>query len=306
MGKSLGQTILHQKGLHEGQAWVWYGLLANAGITCLYLLATWFAMCHIEHHEPISADASPEEAMSSLFSAASFRQPGSARRRNDPSSGAAEAEEQDSGSSSSDKMRAAARSGGSGNPSMPPPIMEDEELKADAGETESWVESYLSGAEEERGREGAEGGEKEITPSSAATGLAVTFETAAPSMVATSISSLTQQLSDSDLGEGENAHHFPRLVSHQASSFWQLQAVSAIPFVPCALSFADVWYSVPDASGGKGKGKMNGGNGGGGGTLDLLKGVSGLVTPGTMMALMGSSGAGACVRWILGMLDVRG
>jgi hypothetical protein len=51
--------------------------------------------------------------------------------------------------------------------------------------------------------------------------------------------------------------------------------VSPIPFEPATLAFENVGYSVTC----------------GGQTKDLLSGVSGYVAPGTMVALMGSSGA---------------
>jgi ABC-type multidrug transport system ATPase subunit/ABC-type multidrug transport system permease subunit len=50
-------------------------------------------------------------------------------------------------------------------------------------------------------------------------------------------------------------------------------------FVPVTLAFKDLWYSVPKP-GSKHE------------TIDLLKGISGYALPGTMTALMGSSGAG--------------
>uniref|UniRef100_H3GDX6 ABC transporter domain-containing protein n=1 Tax=Phytophthora ramorum TaxID=164328 RepID=H3GDX6_PHYRM len=50
-------------------------------------------------------------------------------------------------------------------------------------------------------------------------------------------------------------------------------------FVPVTLAFKDLWYSVPDPTNKKA-------------TIDLLKGVSGFALPGTITALMGSSGAG--------------
>ncbi|RLN89241.1 hypothetical protein BBJ28_00007821 [Nothophytophthora sp. Chile5] len=50
--------------------------------------------------------------------------------------------------------------------------------------------------------------------------------------------------------------------------------------LPVALAFHDLWYSVPLPGGGKDE------------EIDLLKGVSGFAIPGTMTALMGSSGAG--------------
>ncbi|ETK90757.1 hypothetical protein L915_05525 [Phytophthora nicotianae] len=50
-------------------------------------------------------------------------------------------------------------------------------------------------------------------------------------------------------------------------------------FVPVALAFNDLWYSVPLPHHRHG-------------SIDLLKGISGYALPGTMTALMGSSGAG--------------
>ncbi|GMF26666.1 unnamed protein product [Phytophthora lilii] len=49
---------------------------------------------------------------------------------------------------------------------------------------------------------------------------------------------------------------------------------------PVTLAFHDLWYSVPMPGGKKGE------------DIDLLQGVSGIAKPGTMTALMGSSGAG--------------
>ncbi|DBA01483.1 TPA: hypothetical protein N0F65_005602 [Lagenidium giganteum] len=48
---------------------------------------------------------------------------------------------------------------------------------------------------------------------------------------------------------------------------------------PVTLAFQDLWYSVPDPSDPKQ-------------SIDLLKGITGYAKPGTMTALMGSSGAG--------------
>ncbi|KAG6957384.1 hypothetical protein JG688_00010997 [Phytophthora aleatoria] len=50
-------------------------------------------------------------------------------------------------------------------------------------------------------------------------------------------------------------------------------------FVPVTLAFQDLWYSVPNPKNPKE-------------SLDLLKGVSGFAMPGSVTALMGSSGAG--------------
>ncbi|POM67096.1 ATP-binding cassette (ABC) Superfamily [Phytophthora palmivora] len=50
-------------------------------------------------------------------------------------------------------------------------------------------------------------------------------------------------------------------------------------FVPVTVAFKNLWYSVPDPQDPKK-------------TIDLLKGISGYALPGTITALMGSSGAG--------------
>jgi len=50
-------------------------------------------------------------------------------------------------------------------------------------------------------------------------------------------------------------------------------------FVPVTIAFTDLWYSVPDPKNPKS-------------TLDLLKGINGYAKPGTLTALMGSTGAG--------------
>uniref|UniRef100_K3WZM0 ABC transporter domain-containing protein n=1 Tax=Globisporangium ultimum (strain ATCC 200006 / CBS 805.95 / DAOM BR144) TaxID=431595 RepID=K3WZM0_GLOUD len=51
-------------------------------------------------------------------------------------------------------------------------------------------------------------------------------------------------------------------------------------FIPVTLAFKDLWYTVPLPSNPKHE------------TIDLLKGITGYALPGTMTALMGSSGAG--------------
>ncbi|ETN11718.1 hypothetical protein PPTG_22527 [Phytophthora nicotianae INRA-310] len=50
-------------------------------------------------------------------------------------------------------------------------------------------------------------------------------------------------------------------------------------FTPVTVAFKDLWYTVPDPANPKD-------------TIDLLKGISGYALPGTITALMGSSGAG--------------
>ncbi|KAJ8577783.1 hypothetical protein ON010_g1422 [Phytophthora cinnamomi] len=61
-------------------------------------------------------------------------------------------------------------------------------------------------------------------------------------------------------------------------------AVSVAPghdkkFIPVTVAFMDLWYTVPDPTDSKK-------------SIDLLKGISGYALPGTITALMGSSGAG--------------
>uniref|UniRef100_K3WZL1 ABC transporter domain-containing protein n=1 Tax=Globisporangium ultimum (strain ATCC 200006 / CBS 805.95 / DAOM BR144) TaxID=431595 RepID=K3WZL1_GLOUD len=55
---------------------------------------------------------------------------------------------------------------------------------------------------------------------------------------------------------------------------------SDLNFTPVTLAFKDLWYTVPLPSNPKHE------------TIDLLKGITGYALPGTMTALMGSSGAG--------------
>ncbi|ETM51056.1 hypothetical protein L914_05008 [Phytophthora nicotianae] len=50
-------------------------------------------------------------------------------------------------------------------------------------------------------------------------------------------------------------------------------------FIPVTIAFKDLWYTVPDPHNSKE-------------SIDLLKGISGFAQPGTIIALMGSSGAG--------------
>ncbi|CAK4124384.1 unnamed protein product [Aphanomyces euteiches] len=56
--------------------------------------------------------------------------------------------------------------------------------------------------------------------------------------------------------------------------------INALPFTPVTLSFRDLFYTIPV---GKGKDKT---------TRQLLKGIHGFFEPGTLTALMGSTGAG--------------
>ncbi|ETO65368.1 hypothetical protein F444_17315 [Phytophthora nicotianae P1976] len=69
----------------------------------------------------------------------------------------------------------------------------------------------------------------------------------------------------------------PKVIEDQSMSIPITQTVKNC--VPVTLAFKDLWYSVPDPSNSKA-------------SIDLLKGISGYALPGTIMALMGSSGAG--------------
>lgn len=69
------------------------------------------------------------------------------------------------------------------------------------------------------------------------------------------------------------------LMDTQSRRGFEIQVQRERHFVPVTLAFQDLWYSVPDPAQSKS-------------SINLLKGVSGFATPGTMTALMGSSGAG--------------
>eukprot|EP00644_Phytophthora_capsici_P006568 jgi/Phyca11/9314/fgenesh1_pm.PHYCAscaffold_36_\ len=58
-----------------------------------------------------------------------------------------------------------------------------------------------------------------------------------------------------------------------------VESAKELDFTPVTVAFKDLWYTVPDPTDSKK-------------TIDLLKGISGYALPGTITALMGSSGAG--------------
>ncbi|EGZ09557.1 hypothetical protein PHYSODRAFT_338330 [Phytophthora sojae] len=71
----------------------------------------------------------------------------------------------------------------------------------------------------------------------------------------------------------------PRGSSTEPEAVLNVAADSEKHFIPVTVAFKDLWYSVPDPANPKD-------------TIDLLKGISGYALPGTITALMGSSGAG--------------
>ncbi|ETM02395.1 hypothetical protein L917_01129 [Phytophthora nicotianae] len=71
----------------------------------------------------------------------------------------------------------------------------------------------------------------------------------------------------------------PRAVARSADLSIPVAQVRAKSVTPVTLAFNDLWYSVPDPANSKA-------------SIELLKGVSGFALPGTITALMGSSGAG--------------
>ncbi|KAG7379870.1 hypothetical protein PHYBOEH_011745 [Phytophthora boehmeriae] len=73
----------------------------------------------------------------------------------------------------------------------------------------------------------------------------------------------------------------PQSLSSEGMAELAVNVVKESRVIPVTVAFKDLWYSVPDPDPANPKG-----------TIDLLKGVSGFALPGTMTALMGSSGAG--------------
>ncbi|CAH0514956.1 unnamed protein product [Peronospora belbahrii] len=71
----------------------------------------------------------------------------------------------------------------------------------------------------------------------------------------------------------------PRSSAAEASTSLSVAPDSSKHVIPITVAFKDLWYSVPDPANPKE-------------TIDLLKGISGYALPGTITALMGSSGAG--------------
>uniref|UniRef100_H3GQ62 ABC transporter domain-containing protein n=1 Tax=Phytophthora ramorum TaxID=164328 RepID=H3GQ62_PHYRM len=71
----------------------------------------------------------------------------------------------------------------------------------------------------------------------------------------------------------------PRGIAREKESAISADHAREKYFVPVTVAFKDLWYTVPDPTNPKE-------------TIDLLKGISGYALPGTITALMGSSGAG--------------
>uniref|UniRef100_M4BGT2 ABC transporter domain-containing protein n=1 Tax=Hyaloperonospora arabidopsidis (strain Emoy2) TaxID=559515 RepID=M4BGT2_HYAAE len=90
---------------------------------------------------------------------------------------------------------------------------------------------------------------------------------------------LTSSKSKSDATDGYGLMATPRGSKNGGDIVFSVAPASEKLLVPVTLAFKDLWYSVPDPSNPKG-------------TIDLLKGISGYALPGTITALMGSSGAG--------------
>ncbi len=274
--KSLGETVLEQKGLYTDPGWAWWGLLANLGITVLYLGLTQVAMMKLEWLEPVnSADTSPEEAITQGSFA--LRQPGVSRRQLSVSKdGDDDLDGDDDASSHASESVATWNTGSSlGSLISLRPFNAlgsiDEEAGADA-ETKM---------EERDGDDAATGGDIELGHNGGAHDHGKVKFSPHVSEAPSSTKSLEGgQSTLAPLPKGLGTMTSTKLMNQLRrgqSSTWQLQAVKAIPFVPTALSFQDLWYTVP----------LKGNE-----TVDLLKGVNGSVVPGTMMALMGSSGAG--------------
>ncbi|POM58152.1 ATP-binding cassette (ABC) Superfamily [Phytophthora palmivora] len=71
----------------------------------------------------------------------------------------------------------------------------------------------------------------------------------------------------------------PRILHTETPTIIDVEPPREKNFIPVTIAFKDLWYTVTDPTNPKR-------------TIDLLKGVSGFALPGTITALMGSSGAG--------------
>ncbi|RLN78498.1 hypothetical protein BBJ28_00006395 [Nothophytophthora sp. Chile5] len=80
-------------------------------------------------------------------------------------------------------------------------------------------------------------------------------------------------------GEAFSLIQTPRKLHSGTPTALSIAVPTEKSFTPVTLAFRDLWYTVPDPLRPKE-------------TLDLLKGISGFALPGTITALMGSSGAG--------------
>jgi len=304
-GRTLGETVLSQKGMYTDARWAWWGLLVNLSITLLYLTLTQLAMTRLEWLEPInSADTTPEEAITQ--GSLAMRELGASRRNLNVKKANEEGKGEGEGGIDSDDERTWAsesvrswdvgssidssniwlRSFNTLGDYTDDDIVHFSEAKEDeaSGDPPNKQQllrgsaSFVSSVdcetkdaelETEKGAENSSQGVKFssqvfMTPNDEEEKMVdevqKTNEALRPLMPTT----MTSTMLLDQLKRGK-------------SSTWQLEAVKAIPFVPTALTFQNLWYSVPV------KGNE---------TVDLLKGVNGSVVPGCMMALMGSSGAG--------------
>jgi len=307
-GKSLGETVLDQKGLYTDARWAWWGLFVNLGITLSYLALTQLAMMRLEWLEPVnSADTTAEEAITQGSFA--MRELGASRRQlnvekaeeEGEGEGESEADGSDEDSTwASESIRSwgVGSSIGSNNISLRPfnalgddaddenDAAEGNEAKEDNGSPggppqkkqhgsvsfASSVDGETKDAELETGT-GAGGSTRGVKFSPHVSDAAGEEEEGKTMGVFQKMKEVVRPLMSTAITSAKLLDQLRR----GKSSTWQLEAVKAIPFVPTALTFQNLWYSVPV------KGNE---------TVDLLKGVNGSVVPGCMMALMGSSGAG--------------
>ncbi len=305
-GKTLGETVLSQKGMYTDARWAWWGLLVNLGITLLYLTLTQLAMMRLEWLEPInSADTTPEEAITQGSFA--MRELGASRRHLNVKKAKEEGEgEGEGGIDGDDDDRTWAsesvRSWDVGSSisssniwlrcfnalgdDTDDDVADFNEAKEDEASVElpkkqqqlhgsvsfaSSVDGETKDAELETGR-GTEDSTQGVKFSSQ---VFMTPDDEEEKMVG--VIQKTNEVVQSLMPASMTSTKLLDQLKRGKSSTWQLEAVKAIPFVPTALTFENLWYSVPV------KGNE---------TVDLLKGVNGSVVPGCMMALMGSSGAG--------------
>ncbi|KAE9022836.1 ABC transporter G family member 34 [Phytophthora rubi] len=82
-----------------------------------------------------------------------------------------------------------------------------------------------------------------------------------------------------DASEDYGLMRTPRGSTNETEAVLTVTPDSEKHFIPVTVAFKDLWYTVPDPTNPKD-------------TIDLLKGISGYALPGTITALMGSSGAG--------------
>jgi len=280
--ETIGETVLGQKGLFTNARWVWWGLLANLGITLFYLCLTLVAMMYLEWLQPVSsADTTPEEAIAQ--SSLALRGPGLLRRQTTERHLELDREESDVdedgyswtsesvqswGVESSTNTITAFRSfSGLGGGAE-----DDEDASSTNTSERGGARQGVMGSSVDEETKEAEGLAKDD-----ARGVKFSGQVAEHTYGKETVRPKNENLAHSVLPRAVSSVKLLADLRNGKSSTWQLEAVKAIPFVPTALTFENLWYSVP----------VNGNE-----TVDLLKGVSGSVAPGCMMALMGSSGAG--------------